>query len=271
MYMPAPQLPPPKTIESYNPPEEYLFDEEERKEWEEQDKEDRKLDFLPEKFQALRNVPGYKDLVQERFERCLDLYLAPRTRRVKLNIDPESLVPKLPHPRELRPFPVACAVQYRHPANSRVRTVSVDPKGEWVASGSEDGLVRVWDLGNGREVWRWNLRAGAVQAVEWNPNKEECMLAAVVSGRVYILAPLVLTSPSIAQTTLTHINTGFSSSSATTTTEGVKVAPDAKWTRPSEAERDRGIMLMIEVQGTPKQVTWHRKGDYFSTVAVDGE
>jgi ribosome biogenesis protein ERB1 len=87
---------------------------------------------------------------------------------------------------------------------------------------------------------------------------------------VYILAPLVLTSPAIAQSTLNHINTGFSSSSATITTDGVKTAPDAKWTRPSESERDRGIMVMVEVQGTPKQVTWHRKGDYLATVAVDG-
>lgn len=43
--------------------------------------------------------------VRERFERCLDLYLCPRTKRTRLDIDPESLVPKLPKPRELRPFP----------------------------------------------------------------------------------------------------------------------------------------------------------------------
>ena len=36
MYMPAPQLPPPKTVESYNPPEEYLFDEQEKAEWDAQ-------------------------------------------------------------------------------------------------------------------------------------------------------------------------------------------------------------------------------------------
>jgi hypothetical protein len=31
------------------------------------------------------------------------------------------------------------------------------------------------------------------------------------------------------------------------------------------------LWVIIEVQGTPKQVTWHRKGDYFATVAVDGK
>ena len=180
MYMPAPQLPPPKTVESYNPPEEYLFDEQEKAEWDAQEKEDRKLDFEPKKYASLRTVPGYEGFVQERFERCLDLYLAPRTKKVKMNIDPESLVPKLPSPKELRPFPTTSAVQYRHPASSRVRCVSVDPRGEWVASGSEDGVVRVWDLGNGREVWKWPLKMGAVQSVEWCPNRDESVLAATV-------------------------------------------------------------------------------------------
>ena len=53
----------------------------------------------------MRELGRYKDFVKERFERCLDLYLCPRVHKRRLNIDPESLVPKLPKPRELRPFP----------------------------------------------------------------------------------------------------------------------------------------------------------------------
>lgn len=75
----------------------------------------------------------------------------------------------------------------------------------------------------------------------------------------------------MAQATLTHLNTAFSSSSASTSnTAGKPQVPDAKWVRPSEDERDRGMMVIVEVQGTPKQLTWHRKGDYFASVAVDG-
>jgi ribosome biogenesis protein ERB1 len=274
MYMPAPQLPPPKTTESYNPPEEYLPTAEEQAEFDELEKEDRKVDFLPKKYDALRKVPGYQALVQEKFERCLDLYLAPRTRRVKLNIDPESLVPKLPAPRELRPFPVASSVQYRHPGDTRVRSVSISPGGEWVASGSEDGVVRIWDLGNGREVWKWNLKAGAVQYVEWSPNREEAMLVALVEGRVSVLSPLALVAPSVAAATLTHVNTAFATSAATTSIgagKDLKGVEAIKWVRPTETERERGVLVHIDMPGTPKHVTWHRKGDYFATVAVDGE
>jgi ribosome biogenesis protein ERB1 len=274
MYMPAPQLPPPRTAESYNPPEEYVPTEQERTEWEETDKEDRKQEFLPAKYDALRKVPGYKDLVQEKFERCLDLYLAPRTRKVKLNIDPESLIPKLPAPKELRPFPVASTVQYRHPGDTRVRGVSVSPGGEWVASGSEDGSVRVWDLGNGREVWRWDLKSGPVHFVEWSPNKDEALLVAVVTGKVAVLSPVPLVAPAEAAATITHVNAAFAVSAATTKAgdgKDVRGVEAIKWVRPGEKERERGVLVYVEIPGTPKQIAFHRKGDYFATVSTEGE
>lgn len=42
--------------ESYNPPSEYLLDEDEAKKWEETEPEDRKANFLPQKYDALRKV-----------------------------------------------------------------------------------------------------------------------------------------------------------------------------------------------------------------------
>ena len=50
--------------------------------------------------------------MKERFERCLDLYLCPRKMKRRLNIDPETLVPRLPKPSELRPYPNSLCIQY---------------------------------------------------------------------------------------------------------------------------------------------------------------
>ena len=143
MNIPAPKLPPPGYAESYHPPPEYIPDQQEKQAWDEADEEDREKDFLPADHSALRKVPGYARFVKEKFERCLDLYLAPRVRRSKLNIDPESLLPKLPSPDELRPFPTVCATLYRG-HRGRVRSVSIDPSGVYLASGGDDGTVRVW-------------------------------------------------------------------------------------------------------------------------------
>ncbi|KAH9943090.1 ribosome biogenesis protein ERB1 [Epithele typhae] len=131
---PAP-LPAPK-------PQEYLPSPEERAQWEATEPEDRERDFLPQKYSALRLVPAYDRFIKERFGRQLDLYLAPRVQRVKLRIDPESLIPKLPSPSSLKPFP-------------RVRALSVSPDGGWAVSGDESGVVKLWEVMVGKEVKRW--------------------------------------------------------------------------------------------------------------------
>jgi ribosome biogenesis protein ERB1 len=83
-HIPAPRVQLPGHAESYNPPAEYLFSESELQKWKDTDPADRKLDFIPKKYASLRDVPGYSRLVYEKFTRCLDLYLCPRARRMKV-------------------------------------------------------------------------------------------------------------------------------------------------------------------------------------------
>ncbi|KAF3833410.1 hypothetical protein F7725_024614 [Dissostichus mawsoni] len=81
MHLPAPRAPLPGHMESYNPPPEYLFTEEEP--WEQQDVSDRKCPFVPRRFSSLLQVPAFPRFLHERFERCLDLYLCPRQRKLR--------------------------------------------------------------------------------------------------------------------------------------------------------------------------------------------
>ena len=139
----APKRDLPGHAESYNPPPEYLFDERETKEWMKLKDEPhkRKLHFLPQKFRSLREVPAYSRFLRERFLRCLDLYLCPRAKRMKLNIDAEYLIPKLPSPKDLQPFPTVESLVYKGHTDL-VRSVSVEPKGEYIVSGSDDKTVK---------------------------------------------------------------------------------------------------------------------------------
>lgn len=58
-------------------------------------------------------VPSYAAFIKERFERCLDLYLCPRVRQNRVHIqDPKSLLPTLPKPRDLQPFPHRLAKRF---------------------------------------------------------------------------------------------------------------------------------------------------------------
>lgn len=104
-HLPAPKCPLPGHNESYNPPPEYLFDEQEKSKWENQETEDRRQNFVPKQYKALRLVPSYENFIKERFDRCLDMYLCPRQRKMRVQVDPQDLIPKLPKPRDLQPFP----------------------------------------------------------------------------------------------------------------------------------------------------------------------
>lgn len=168
--LPAPKPRLPTNSESYNPPEEYLPSEAERKEWEAQDVEDRERDYLPQKYSALRLVPAYDRFIKERFNRQLDLYLAPRIQRVKLNIDPNTLIPKLPSPSSLKPFPSYKSLAFKH-SKGRARCLSVSPDGAWVVSGDEDGVVSLWEVIVGREVKRWKF-GSKIGSLEWCPSTD---------------------------------------------------------------------------------------------------
>ena len=85
--------------------EKFVVTLDETLQWESELPEDRKTNFKPESYKNLRHVPAYSKFLNERFERCLDLYLAPRQRKMKMNVNKEDLIPKLPSPKDLQPFP----------------------------------------------------------------------------------------------------------------------------------------------------------------------
>ncbi|KAL8814616.1 MAG: hypothetical protein Q9191_008534, partial [Dirinaria sp. TL-2023a] len=270
MNVPAPKLPPPGYEESYHPPPEYLPDRAEKRAWDEADEEDRDKDFLPTNHDSLRKVPGYEKFVKEKFERCLDLYLAPRVRRSKMNIDPETLLPKLPNPNELKPFPTTCGIVYRG-HDGRVRSLSIDPSGTLLASGGDDGTVRIWDLRTGYQKWSVKLTSDeAVNVVRWRPGTETCILAAAAGEQLHIIVPQLVApereggSSEILSRSRECVDAGWGY--AANTTNGLpQKEPAAQWTRPSSKLQDAGVLVKVRLSKTIKTISWHRRGEYFAT------
>ncbi|KAK8830975.1 hypothetical protein WA577_003675 [Blastocystis sp. JDR] len=182
----APKLPLPDHSESYNPPEEYLPSEQEKREWEEAAKEDREKNYLPQKFSCLRRVPLYSNFVRERYERCLDLYLCPRTLKRTMNIDRRVLLPQLPNVSELRPFPTTQVMEI-DAHQDRVRAVRIDATGFYVASGGDDQHLIVSELITGRVMLDVAF-PDVIQEIRWNPAQDYSDVLAVACGsRVYFL------------------------------------------------------------------------------------
>lgn len=295
MNLRAPKLAPPTNEESYNPPEEYLMTEEEKQKWLETSPMYRETNFIPQKYSSLRKVPGYQENIRERFDRCLDLYLAPRVNRTKLNIDPESLIPELPSPKDLRPFPIKCSTQYvGH--TGRVRCLSINPLGLWLATGSDDGTVRVWEVLTGREMYK--LQAidleenpeDRIDALEWHPDASTPILVVGAAEKALLVVPPVFNFET-ENNARVKIEAGWGYASFETKRkdteinvegedreegassgnkeEATKQKEVAQWHAPSGSEAQSGIAAIVECKKPIKKLTWHRKGDYFLTVAPE--
>ena len=270
MNIPAPKLPPPGYDESYHPPPEYLPDKAEKEAWEEADEEDREKEYLPKNHDSLRKVPGYDKFVKDKFERCLDLYLAPRVRRSKLNIDPESLLPKLPSPEELRPFPTTCATLF-HGHEGRVRSLAIDPSGVWLASGGDDGTIRIWELLTGRQIWHVNLGDGeAVNAVRWRPGTDAIILSAATGEDIYLITPQIV-DPEFEIKSREIVDAGWGYAANGVSNGAPKKEPAAQWTRPGSRLEDEGVLVKVGLRKQVKVISWHRRGGYFATVSPQGQ
>uniref|UniRef100_UPI0037E89923 ribosome biogenesis protein bop1 n=1 Tax=Semicossyphus pulcher TaxID=241346 RepID=UPI0037E89923 len=259
MHLPAPKIPLPGHHESYNPPPEYLFTDEERALWEQQDPADRKFPFIPCSFSSLRRVPAFPRFIHERFDRCLDLYLCPRQRKMRVNVNPEDLIPKLPKPKDLQPFPTTQSLVYRG-HSGLVRSISVSPSGQWLASGSDDGSVRFWEVCSSRCMKTVQV-GGAVKCVTWNPNPSVCLLAVALDSVVLIL------SPSLADRQVVSSSERLLSSQLEV--EPAEVAGSVTWSDTEGEELNQGIRLKIQHPKAVQQVAWHAKGDYLASVMPD--
>lgn len=258
MHVPAPKLRLPGHEESYNPPPEYLLSEEERLAWEQQDPEDRKLPFLPQKYSCLRAVPAFPRFIQQRFERCLDLYLCPRQRKMRVNVNPEDLIPQLPKPKDLQPFPTTQSLVYRG-HTSLVRSISVSPSGQWLVSGSDDGSLRFWEVATARCMKTLEV-GGAVKGVAWNPNPALCLVAVCYESSVLVV------NPGLADR-LVVSSTDQLLSSYEPPEEEKEQAVVWGWAQGKDYET--GVRLTITHTKAVRQVTWHAKGDYLASVTPD--
>ncbi|KAI1730763.1 BOP1NT domain-containing protein [Ditylenchus destructor] len=261
MHLPAPKVTLPTNKESYNPPAEHLFDEDELEKWKKTEAEKRRIGFVPQKYDALRKVPFYPEFYKERLDRCMDLYLAPRQRKMRLNVDINELLPELPNPKDLQPFPTVLAF-YMRGHRGQVRSLSVEPeKGELLISGGDDKTVRVWYIPTGKCLKVFKMES-PVTCVAFCPNSQRTLiLVSCESNKVSLL-----NSESGDKLLVSGTKQFISSLQAE-----VDDAPGnnhASWSFP-KSDSGPSIRLDLEAVNKVRNVVWHKKGDYFATVGFE--
>jgi len=264
-HIPAPKRVLPGHEESYNPPAEYLPTEEEVKEWNEMEPEDRPTNFLPKKYSSLRLVPAYGSSIQESFQRCLDLYLCTRKfSKGRGRVDPETLIPKLPDPKDLRPFPCLESLVFKGHTGCVV-SISVDPTGQWLASGSLDKTVRFWEVSTGRCRHTMTFE-DEVACVKWCPKAAVSLLAIAAGHNLYLVNPRLGPSQ-ICEGTDTLLKP---LPPVKKDEEDEKKASVVAWTPANPGQFASGIRYVLTHKRSVEKITWHKQGVYLATVEYTG-
>ena len=129
-------------------------------------------------------------MIKEHFERCLDLYLCPRLHKKKINVsDPNQLIPQLPSPEDLKPFPTQVSIDFNFHTTC-VRSISCSPNGVYLASGDESGNLVIWNTRTSKIVRKYELPNKIVDCVAWSPaESERCFLICANEETVHVFAP----------------------------------------------------------------------------------
>lgn len=173
------------------------------------------------------------------------------------------MIPKLPSPKDLRPFPTHESISYvGH--TGRIRSLSIHPSGLFALSGSDDQTVRLWEVATGRCLFMWKFDA-TIHALSWSPNADMWLFViSIGDGEVLLVVPPRLCSADQATAADQFVRAGFANPSTGDSD------PVIKWSKTSEEENTKyGFKIRLQHTQVVKQVVWHRKGDYFATVAPD--
>jgi ribosome biogenesis protein ERB1 len=174
----------------------------------------------------------------------------------KIRMHPDDLLPTLPDPRELRPFPTQRSIEFvGHEAG--ICSVSVDPTGQWMLSADRMGAVKLWDVQTGHCRRTWNCQSASDEGnndicLAWNPNKALFMFALGFGSMLKLIVP-----PEMAGTEATLL-----------ALESMRVKSDVasvdsiKWNTLNIDEE--GTVMTIEHPAKLSDVQWHRRGDYFA-------
>lgn len=201
-------------------------------------------------YDTIRKVPSYSDYVADRFRRCLDLYLSPRIMRQRLQFHPTDILPSLPSPEELKPFPNSRVLTFKgHLA--KVISISLDDTGQWLLSGSSDCTLRKWEVLTGRCVRCWHFD-DAILCAEWCPRFGSNVLSACVANNFIIQSSNKVSSDT---TLLPKLATPQKANS--------KEVGGCSWIESNE-------LVFVCHETKVEKASWHSKGDYFATIASEG-
>ena len=229
----------------------------------------------------LRRIPRYDNLIEEELERCCDLFLSARTIRKKLDLKENDVLPDLPKPEELRPFPTKeCMVYKGH--ESSIRDICCDPNGNVLISADNGNLVFFWDILTGKIITKFDLKE---KVRKININKFLKLIVICTETHIFFILPrylekkykeeiLTLVKEKIYTKIIENKNTKEEEKESNKDNNTITINDSFVWHIPkSDSKKEKqGILFYLKwTQGVIKNLVWHNKGDYFGTLSKNSQ
>ena len=171
--------------------------------------------------------------------------------------DPSKLIPELPSPSDLKPFPTQVSLDFNFHTTC-VRTIALSPNGRWLASGDEASNLVIWNTKTSKIVRKYQMPHKVVDRVAWCPNESYCILAVANEETVHLVHPDLGTSE-VNKATRDLVR------EASKTYKLEAAAADKKELHCTWEFKDQ--MTTLTLKHLISNLCWHPKGDYFSTMA----
>lgn len=134
---------------------------------------------------TLRCVPVFKRFLNEQFGRCLDLYLCPRAKRSKMDVNVSDLLQDF-QTHNVKPlFPSKLMMKFTGHKKTII-SMSVHPSGSLLASSACDNTVRIWSLSTGRCLHMIKTVA-PVSNMTWCPQNERSLISFHLFDTLYFV------------------------------------------------------------------------------------
>ena len=224
----------------------------------------------------LRRIPRYDNLIEEELERCCDLFLSARTIRKKLDLKENDVLPNLPKPEELRPFPTKqCIIYNGH--ESSIRALCCDPNGNVLISADNGNLIFFWDILTAKIITKFDLKEKVRNICI---NKFLKLIVICTESHIFFILPRYLEKkykeeiynlvknkiyPKIIENNNNNENekNNNGNNNITINDSFIWKIPKSK----SKKEKEKILFYMKWTQGKIKDLVWHNKGDYFATLS----
>ena len=230
----------------------------------------------------LRRIPRYDNLIEEELERCCDLFLSARTIRKKLDLKENDVLPDLPKPEELRPFPTKeCMVYKGH--ESSIKDICCDPNGNVLISADNGNLVFFWDILTGKIITKFDLKE---KVRKININKFLKLIVICTETHIFFILPKYLEKkykeeiltlvkekiyPKIIENKVAKED---NKEGEKENNNNITINDSFVWHIPkSDSKKEKqGILFYMKwTQGVIKNLVWHNKGDYFGTLSKNSQ